>query len=298
MLCKWGVADPSDHALFGPLPTAIPSLVGDQGVWSAWPWPTQEVWGSYLLPWEATCFSRFSPSLHPCPLRVASQLPLLEVACISTHTGRGLWEAVTSHVCASTFKKPHLCFWFCHQNGLVVSVPSARTPEPGKQGRATPSNSQSAAVTPADLQIREQEWRWAEVCSSDTALYPLRFSSLLKEKKATFLGTCRAFSHIVLYLLFQTSYEVGILCRFLLKRQLRLREWSDSSEVMILVSDRFRIPNQVFWLHKKPHLHCQILYRDQMRSPEHLIAVSMDGNYRFCTPTLVIRGKRSSPHCV
>lgn len=55
-------------------------------------------------------------------------------------------------------KKPHLCFWLCHKKGLVVAVPSAWTAEPGKQGRATPSNSQSTAVTPPDLQIREQEW--------------------------------------------------------------------------------------------------------------------------------------------
>ena len=141
-------------------------------------------------------------------------------------------------------------------------------------------------------------WFLMQQSLTDPALYPLCFSSLLEERKPTCLGTCRAFSHTRLYLLFQTSYEVGILCRVLQTRQLRLREWSNSSEVVLLVSDRFRIPNQVFWLHEKPHLQCQILSRDQMRSPEHLIAGSMKGNYRLWAPTLVIRGERSSPHCV
>lgn len=162
-------------------------------------------------------------------------------------------------------KKPHLCFWLCHKKGLVVAVPSAWIPEPGKQSRATPSNSQSTAVTLLTCRYMNESEHWAVVwflmqqSLTDTALYPLCFSSLLEERKPTFLGTCRAFSHTLLYLLFQTSYEVGILCCILQTRQLRLREWSNSSEVVLLVSDRFRIPNQVFWLHEKPHLHCQIL---------------------------------------
>lgn len=79
-------------------------------------------------------------------------------------------------------KKPHLCFWLCHKKRLVVAVPSAWIPEPGKQSRATPSNSQSTAVTLLTCRYMNESEHWAVVwflmqqSLTDTALYPLCFS--------------------------------------------------------------------------------------------------------------------------
>ena len=84
---------PSDHALFGPLPHPDPFARREQGHFISLTLTDSGGIGG------CSCFSEkllvFPSCLHPCPLRVASQLPLLEVASISTHTGRGLWEAVT-----------------------------------------------------------------------------------------------------------------------------------------------------------------------------------------------------------
>lgn len=166
------------------LPHPIPSLVGSKGhcINPDLDWP-RRYRGCFCF----SAFLVFPSSLHPCPLRVASQLlPLLEVACISTHTGRGLWGGSDPTRLHFNLKKPHLCFWLCHKKGLVVAVPSAWTPEPGKQGRATPIQFTVYSCHPPDLQIHEQ-WNtgygvvsWQQSLT-DTTPSPLCFSSLLEE---------------------------------------------------------------------------------------------------------------------
>lgn len=135
-------------------------------------------------------------------------------------------------------------------------------------------------------------WFLTQPLLTNTALYPLCSSSLVEERKLTFSKHLPSvFTYSIIFNFANVLWSRHSFFTFYRQGTWGSEKLSNLSEVIILASDRIRIPNQVFTLHEKHHLHCRILYRNQMRSLEHLIAVSMAGNYRFCTPTWIHQGK-------